>query len=284
MDISIGLPTTVPGVNGPDLLEFARRADQAGFTSLCTIDRLVHDGYEPLAALSAAAAVTSRIRLASTVLLAAYRGSPALLAKQLATVDHLSGGRLTVGLAAGDRRDDFHAAGARFSRRGRLLDTAVEEIRAVWAGRGPVPGIGPRPPRGGPPLLFGGHSPAAMRRAARFGAGWISGGSSGTAYRDLVARARTIWADEGRTEPLRVVSLAYVSLGADGRGHAERYLRAYYAYIGAKAEQAVARAITTEDRLREAIAGYADAGCDELVLFPCCGAAQQADLIAGALP
>ncbi|MFI2184066.1 LLM class flavin-dependent oxidoreductase [Streptomyces sioyaensis] len=284
MDVSIGLPTTVPSVTGAALLDCARRADRAGFTSLCAVDRLVHDGYEPLAVLAAAAAVTTRIRLASTVLLGSCRGSAAPLAKQLATVDRLSGGRLVVGLAVGDREDDFVAVGVPFTERGRRMDTLVRELRAVWAGEGPAAGVGPRPVRPeGPPLLFGGHSPAAMRRAARYGSGWISGGSSGTAYRELVDRARQAWADEGRTQPPRVVSLCYVSLGPDGRRHAEEYLHSYYAYIGTKARQAASRAVTDGRRLRDALAEYADAGCDEIVLFPCSADPEQVDLVAGAV-
>ncbi|MFI0787274.1 LLM class flavin-dependent oxidoreductase [Streptomyces lydicus] len=284
MDVSMGLPTTVPGVSGAALLEFARRADRAGFTGLCAVDRLVHEGYEPLASLAAAAAVTTRIRLASTVLLGAYRGSGAVLAKQLATVDRLSDGRLVVGLAVGDREDDFLAAGVPFRERGRRMDSLVRELRAVWAGEGPAAAVGPRPVRpGGPPLLFGGHSPAAMRRAARYGSGWISGGSSGSAYRELVGRAREAWARAGRTDPPRVVSLCYVSLGPDGRRHAEEYLHSYYAYIRAKARQAASRAVTDEGRLREVLAEYADAGCDEVVLFPCSADPAQVDLVAGAV-
>ncbi|MER6666865.1 LLM class flavin-dependent oxidoreductase [Amycolatopsis japonica] len=276
MDISLGLPTTVPGVDGPRLLDFARRADRAGFAGLGVIDRLVYGNYESLIALAAAAAVTERVRLTSTVLLASYRGSAAILAKQLATIDHLSGGRLVVGLAVGDREDDFAVAGARFAERGRRLDAVVDELRAVWAGDE----LGPRPSPGGPPLLFGGHSDAAMRRAARCGSGWIAGGSSGTAYRQLIDRARQAWTAEGREGRLRTVSLSYVSLGPDGRERATEYLRRYYSYIGPKARMAASRAITTEDRLHEAVADYADAGCDELVLFPCTADPEQVDLIA----
>ncbi|GHF65476.1 monooxygenase [Streptomyces mashuensis] len=285
MDVSLGLPTTVPGVRGPDLLEFARRADRAGFAGLGTVDRLVHACCEPVAVLAAAAAVTERIRLASTVLLASFRGSGTVLAKQLATVDELSGGRLTVGLAVGDREDDFVAAGVPFAERGRRMDALVEEMLAVWSGGGRVPGVGPRPVRpGGPPLLFGGHSPAAMRRAARYGSGWIAGGSSGSAYRELVARARRAWAEAGRDGGPRVVSLAYVSLGPDGRRRAEAYLGGYFAAMGHKARQAAAGVVTDEGRLRELLAAYAEAGCDELVLFPCAAEPEQVDLLAKVLP
>lgn len=285
MDISLGLPTTVSGVDGPGLIDFARRAEQHGFTSLGVLDRLVYDSYESLVALAAAAAVTERITLATTILLAAYRGSAAVLAKQLATIDHLSGGRLVVGLAVGGREDDFVASAAPYAGRGRRLDAMIDEMKRVWAGAGPVPGIGPRPPRGAPRLLFGGHSRAAMRRAATHGQGWIAGGSSATGYAELVRQAKAVWAEHGRTDRPHMVSLCYVSLGAGGRERAEEYLRRYYSYIGPKAEMAAKGVISDDQRLREVLDAYAEAGCDELVLFPCTADPEQVDLIAkAALP
>jgi alkanesulfonate monooxygenase SsuD/methylene tetrahydromethanopterin reductase-like flavin-dependent oxidoreductase (luciferase family) len=280
VDVSVGLPTTVPDVDGPQLVEVARRAERHGFFGVGVLDRLVYGNYEPLVALAAAAAVTERVRLTTTILLAAYRGGAAVLAKQLATIDHLSGGRLTVGLAAGGREDDFLASGTHYADRGRRLDAMIEEMRQVWAGER---GIGPRPPKGAPPLLVGGHSPAAMRRAAAHGDGWIAGGSSATGYAELVGRARAAWAERGRTGAPRMVSLVYVSLGAGGRERAESYLRHYYSYIGAKAEMAARGVVADAGRLREVLAGYAEAGCDELVLFPCTADPAQVDLLAGAV-
>jgi alkanesulfonate monooxygenase SsuD/methylene tetrahydromethanopterin reductase-like flavin-dependent oxidoreductase (luciferase family) len=284
MDIGVGLPTTVPGVSGPALLEWARRAESAGFSSLGVLDRLVYNNYEPLVSLAAAAAVTERIRLAATILIAAYRPSSALLAKQVATVDHLSGGRMVLGVAAGGRADDFIAAGTTYHDRGRRLDALLSDLRRIWAGEGAgeLAGVGPRPLRGGVPVLVGGHSPAALRRAARHADGWIAGGSSATSYTELVRQAREAWSAAGRAEPPRLAALSYVSLGPDGRSAAERYLRAYYAFVGAKAERAAAAVLSDEHRLRDALAGYEDAGCDELILFPCIAQPTQVDVIAKA--
>lgn len=276
MDVSIGLPTTVPGIDGPTLTEFARRAERRGFASLGVLDRLVYNNYEPLVALAAAAAVTERIRLTTSILIAAYRTSPAVLAKQLATIDHLSGGRLTVGLAAGGREDDYLAAGATYSDRGRRLDAIISELRSVWA----EGDIGPRPTKGEPRLLFGGHSPAAMRRAASLGDGWIAGGGSVTAYADLVRQAKEAWAEHNREGTPHMVSLSYVSLGPDGYQRAGDYLRHYYSYVGPKAEYLARGVIADGPRLRAALDAYAEAGCDELILFPCVPEPEQVDFIA----
>lgn len=282
MDIGVGLPTTVPGISGVVLVDWARRAEQHGFASLGVLDRLVHDNYDPLVSLAAAAAVTQRIRLATTILIVPYRDSAAVLAKQVATIDHLSGGRVVLGVAAGGREDDFMASGACYADRGRRMDAMVAQMRKVWDGGGPVPGIGPRPPGGAPMLLVGGHSAAAMRRAAVHGDGWISGGSSVTGYAELARKARVAWVEQGRSGRPRMVSLVYVALGPAGRERAADYLGAYYAFAGAKANQAAAAVITDAGQLRVTCDEYAAAGCDELLLFPCVSDLGQVDLIAKA--
>lgn len=280
MDVGVGLPTTVHGTEGAAVLEWARRADARGFSSLGVLDRLVAGNHEPVVTLAAAAAVTRRIRLATTILIAAYRGGAAVLAKQLATVDELSGGRLAVGVAAGGRADDFEAAGQPYQQRGRRLDTLVTELREIWTAAG---SIGPRPvAAGGPPIWVGGHTDAALRRAARVGQGWIAGGSSSVPYAELAARARAVWAAEGRTDRPRMVALAYFSLGADGAQRAVTHMRRYYEQAGPYADRAAAQTVTTTDNLRRTLKEYESAGCDELILFPCSGDPDQVDLLAEA--
>jgi alkanesulfonate monooxygenase SsuD/methylene tetrahydromethanopterin reductase-like flavin-dependent oxidoreductase (luciferase family) len=285
MDIGVGLPTTVPGADGRDLVEFARRAENHGFSTLAVLDRLVYDSYDSVVALAAAAAVTERITLATSILLAAYRPGPALLAKQLASLDRLAAGRFVLGVAAGGRPDDFAATGADFAHRGRRLDALLDELREVWEGKGAVTGIGPRPRGGDIPLWIGGHSTAALRRAGERGAGWIAPGGSVAGYADLVRRAREVWAEQGREVPPRLVALAYVSLGEDGAELGGRYLRHYYSHLDAKADRLAASVIADVGRLRAVVDGYAEAGCDELLLFPCTADPTRLDLVAkAALP
>ncbi|MGH2947177.1 MAG: LLM class flavin-dependent oxidoreductase, partial [Solirubrobacteraceae bacterium] len=163
MDIGIGLPNSVRGVGRAGIVEWARRAEAAGFSSLGTIDRIVYPNYESLIALAAAAAVTERIRLVTDILLAPLRTNAALLAKQAATLDNLSDGRLVLGLAPGAREDDYRVSGADFRSRGRAFDTQLEELGRLWKGEG---GVGPAPARGDrPALLVGGATAMAFRRA-----------------------------------------------------------------------------------------------------------------------
>jgi alkanesulfonate monooxygenase SsuD/methylene tetrahydromethanopterin reductase-like flavin-dependent oxidoreductase (luciferase family) len=169
MEIGIGLPATIPGISRDELLAWARRADERGFSSVGTIDRLVYPNLEPLVTLAAASAVTERIRLTTDILLVPIRGNGAILAKQAATLEALSNGRLTLGVAPGARPDDFEATRTPYHRRGRLMDECLEEMKRVWAGdkRGFAGAIGPPRARDrGPELLVGGSVEASARRVA----------------------------------------------------------------------------------------------------------------------
>lgn len=277
MDIGIGLPTTVPGVGGAELVEFARRADRRGFRTLAALDRFDYDSYDNLTALAAAAAVTGRIRLATTVLLAAYRPGVAEVAKQLATVDRLSGGRLVVGVAAGGRLDDFEANGMEYGTRGRRLDELLDRLPLIWSGE---EGGGPRPERGGIPFWVGGHSEAALRRAAKYGEAWIAPGGSVAGYPDLLARAEKVFAEAGRADRPRMVSLAYFALGEGSRSRGSEYLRHYYSHVGPKAELLSQAILSDPGSVLKVVAGYAEAGCDELILFPGNGDPDEVDRLA----
>ena len=153
MDLGIGLPNAVPGTTGKQLTDWARAAEEAGFNTLGTIDRIVYPSYESLVALSAAAAVTERIRLATDVLLGPLRQNPSLIAKQMLSLDALAGGGRTVlGIGAGGREDDFEVGGLSMSGRGAWLDSALEKILAIWNGEGEVESkVGPGLRMIGPP-------------------------------------------------------------------------------------------------------------------------------------
>jgi alkanesulfonate monooxygenase SsuD/methylene tetrahydromethanopterin reductase-like flavin-dependent oxidoreductase (luciferase family) len=285
MDIGIGLPSTIPGIRGKLIPEWASAAEQAGFSSLGTLDRIVYANLETVPVLAAAAAVTERIGLTTAILIGPYRGNGALLAKQLATVDRIAEGRLRVGISVGGRADDYEATGSSFRERGRNFDAQLAEMRAVWGQqpRGFAGPIGPAPVQaGGPQLLIGGNAPAAFRRMTEFGAGWIIGGGGPEAFAAGADKARQAWREAGRDGQPRLAALAYVSLGDDASGHAQRYLGDYYSFMGDFAERIAAGALTSPQQVADTVAKFNDAGCDELILFPCNPDVAQVWLIAAA--
>jgi alkanesulfonate monooxygenase SsuD/methylene tetrahydromethanopterin reductase-like flavin-dependent oxidoreductase (luciferase family) len=272
MQIGVGLPSTIPTTTGADVLAWAHDGDAAGFSSLGTLDRVVYGNHETIPTLAAAAAVSSRARLTTSVLIAPFRGNGTLLAKQLATVDSLSAGRLTVGIAVGGREDDYAATGSDFRGRGAVFDAQLGEMRAVWSGeeRGTAGAVGPAPRQeDGPPLLIGGNGARAVRRVVSGGAGWISGGGGPDSFTQGAAPVRKAWQEAGRPGAPRLVALAYYALGPDAADLARGYLADYYASLGEYAYLAVSGALTSPAALREQVAAFADAGCDELILFPC---------------
>jgi alkanesulfonate monooxygenase SsuD/methylene tetrahydromethanopterin reductase-like flavin-dependent oxidoreductase (luciferase family) len=276
MDVGIGLPTTIPGVTGEQAVEWARRAEARGFSSLGTLDRIVYANYEPLIALAAAAAVTERIRLTTSILIAPYRASAAVLAKQAATIDHLSGGRLVLGVAVGGREDDYEAAGVDFHTRGKRFDAMLAEMEEAWAGGS----IGPQAPRGRPTLLVGGTADVAFERAARYGDGWIMGGGAPDNFKEAARKLQAAWQAAGREDRPRTASLAYFALGETAKEDADAYLRGYYAFLGEHVGMVADSAATDADAIRARVQGFEAAGCDELILFPSNPDPGQVDLLA----
>jgi alkanesulfonate monooxygenase SsuD/methylene tetrahydromethanopterin reductase-like flavin-dependent oxidoreductase (luciferase family) len=287
MKVGIGLPATIPGIERGALLDWARRAEERGFSSLGTIDRLVYPNYEPLVALGAAAAVTERIRLTTDILIAPYRINAALLAKQAATLDSLSQGRLTLGVGIGARPDDYEASGVPLDERGRRMDEMLAEMKACWDGaeRGFAGPVGPPPARqGGPELLVGGRVDASFRRAARFGDGWTMGGGSPDDFAEAARRTREEWEKAGRGGEPRLLALCYFALGDGAREAADSYLEHYYAIGGEQLASAIAgSAAVDEGMARSYRDGFAEAGADELIYFPCSTDVSQVDLLAEAV-
>ncbi len=278
MDVAIGLPNAVPGTTGAQLVEWARRAEARGFSSLGTIDRIVYDNYEPLIALAAAAAVTERIGLCTSVLLGPLRTNATGLAKEALSLNALSGGRFTLGIGLGGRDDDYEASGVELAGRGRRLDAMLERIEEVWSGGEIGPAI-----EGAPTLVVGGHADASYARAARFEAGWIAASSGPEQYAEGARKARAAWAEAGREGEPRTMALAYFSLGDDAEADARANLADYYAWLGEQiAEFIVSAAARDVESVRQTLAAYEAAGCDELILFPASRDPVQVDLLADA--
>ncbi|GHH07217.1 TIGR03619 family F420-dependent LLM class oxidoreductase [Streptomyces lanatus] len=203
---------------GPDdLVALARAADQAGFDYVACCDHVAIPRrlasamstvwYDPVATLAFLAAATQRVRLLSHVAVVGLR-HPLLTSKQYATLDHLSSGRLILGVGAGHVREEFEVLGVDFERRGPVLDETIDALRAAL---GPeefpehhgklydFEGLGqlPRPAQSHVPLWVGGSSPAAVRRAALKGDGWLPQGDPRDRLPEQIARIRRLREEAG---------------------------------------------------------------------------------------
>jgi alkanesulfonate monooxygenase SsuD/methylene tetrahydromethanopterin reductase-like flavin-dependent oxidoreductase (luciferase family) len=285
MDVGIGLPNAVPGATGKQHIDWARAAEEAGFSSLGTIDRIVFDSYESVVALSAAAAVTERIRLVTDVMLGPLRQNPAMIAKQFLSLDAMAGGgRAVLGIALGAREDDYEISGIDTSTRGEWLDDALPRIRAIWDGDGETEAkVGPRPRNGGPKLLVGGYIGKSLDRAAKHGHGWTQGGATPDQFDKDASALEEAWEREGREGKPYKMALAYFSLGPDAQKHAERDLLDYYAWLGEETAQAIVDGAAKDaDTVKQYLSAFESAGCDELILFPCASDPEQVSLLADA--
>ena len=274
MNVGVGLPTTVPGATGELVLEWARRADAGPFTSLGVLDRVAYDSFEPFAALAAAAGVTQRIRLATMIAIGPLRAT-GLLVKQAASVNALSGGRLTLGLALGARADDYEAAGVDLRGRGRKL---VEQLAYI---RGGVDADRVGPARDGIELLVGGGSGRAFARMARYADGYAHGGGPPRAFAGAATKAMAAWNDLGRPGRPRLWGQGYFAFADAERG--SDYLRDYYAFTGPFAESIAAGNLTSARAVKDFVRGYEETGCDELVLFPTVADVDELDRLQEAL-
>lgn len=305
MKIGLGLPISAPEA----LLDWARRADAGPFSTLGLLDRLVWDNPEPLIALAAIAGATTRIRVQTEVLLVPLRDT-ALLAKQCATLDRISGGRFTLGVGIGGRADDFAAVGRDVRTRGALMDRQLADLRRIWAGEpfsGEAGPIGPSPcdttgpagpsprdatgpidptPRGaagpaGPEVLVGAFKERALARVARFGDGFL--GAAPPAYLGGLFRSvERSWEAMGRAGKPRLVAQANVAIGPEPVvAEAQAAIEAYYG-DPAVARYMLAGLLTTPAQLRDAIATYAALGADEVMFYCWSADSEQIDRIAAA--
>jgi len=263
MRIGVGLPNSVPGTDAPTLLEWSRRAEDGPFSSVAVVDRLVWDCYEPMAALAAAARLTRRVRLATTVVIAPLR-RPALLIHQVEALQDLSGGRLTLGVAIGARRDDYAAAGVPHTGRGARLDDMLDELRDRMGT--------------GVEILVGGGGERAFARAARIGDGYVHGGGPPRAFARAASGALAAWRDAERAGSPALWGQGYFALG-DAADAGRAYMRSYYAFTGPFAERIAEGLLTTPQAVAQFLRGYAEAGCDEVALMPAVADPDQAGLL-----
>jgi len=272
MRIGLTLPTMMPGLDRETLLAWARRVDARPFASLAAGERIAFPNPDLMVAMGAAAAVTTRVELMPTVVVLPLHAA-AVVAKQIATLDVLANGRVTVGVGVGGREEDFRAVGVPFEKRLGRMEAQVATMRRLWSGEPSVPDtapVGPRPVHE-PPVLVGALSHDSIRRAARWADG-LCGFSFGPDGAEVAAAfdvARAAWRERGRPSP-RLVASAWYSIASDGRDRMDAYVARYLGVFGDRAARSMARHCTTTSAsaLRDAVRRMEDAGADDFLLVP----------------
>jgi alkanesulfonate monooxygenase SsuD/methylene tetrahydromethanopterin reductase-like flavin-dependent oxidoreductase (luciferase family) len=192
-----------------------------------------------------------------------------VLAKQLATLDSISGGRLTVGLGVGDREEDYVLSGASMRTRFSRIDEMIDELRTIWTSADPqVAMIGPHPPAGRPPLLLGGRTEAALRRVVRYDTGWTMALGTPERFHDSVERIARWRAQAGVEGPVRAIASSHYALGTDAGSRLRSFIVGYFAHLGPYAEVVAGNCPADEEALARTIAGFSAVGADELIFLP----------------
>lgn len=276
MDVGLALPTMADGWDRSTFVDWCAAADAGPFSSLSTGERITFHNPEMLTTLAAAAALTERVRIMANVAVAPWHAT-ALLAKQCATIDVISAGRLDLGIGVGARGQDYEAVGAPMDWRHDRLDAQATELRRLWRGEPAVAGAPPMGPAvvqdGGPPLFAGALGPKATHRAARWATG-VTGFSLNLDVDEIntaVALARESWTEAGRAERPRFVTACFYALGADAPDTLRSFAAAYFTIFGAGAAEAMsaAAALSSEQTLADAVARVAtETEADEVILVP----------------
>lgn len=276
MDIGVALPTMARDYTRSTTLDWSRGIDAGPFSSISCGERITFRNQEMTVTNAAAAALTERVRVFVNLVVLPMHPMP-VVAKELATLDVLSGGRVTLGVGIGGREHDYLASGSSMERRHQRLDDGVAELRRLWAGEPPFEGADPVGPdcvqAGGPPILAGAMGPKALARAAKWADG-VSGFSINASADDMATAAdaaRDAWAAAGRTEAPRIVTGCFYSLGVeDSQATLERFTYEYLQIFGDKFAKAMAAdaPVWNGDRLLCALDDAEAAGVDEFILVP----------------
>lgn len=277
MQIGMNLPVMAPGLTRDLVREWCRRIDRGPFSSIAAGERIAFPNPEIMVTLACAAAWTERVKIAFHVLVPPMH-SAVMLAKQVATLDVLSGGRVSLGVGVGAREEDYRAVGATWdSRLFSRMEASVLQMQRVWRGEAsadiPTPPVEPRPLQpGGPEVLAGVLMPGAITRASKWADG-ISGFSFGPDAADIQMRfegARAAWTAAARPKPPRLLTGFWFALGGDPDEQIASYLERYLAFMGPGAGRALAPNISAKSpaSMRAALALCRDLGADEVLLVP----------------
>lgn len=276
MDVGICLPYMERDFHRDEILRWCRTVDAGSWSSLSCGERITGYTLEMRTMLSAAAAVTERVRIMPSLYVLPMH-SAVWAAKEIATLDLISGGRVTLCVGVGGREIDYRAVGASFDRRHVQMDNQIKQMRSVWRGLPPLEGsdeVGPSPIQpDGPPILVGAMGPKAIARAAVWAEGIYAFSMGGHAdeIRRTFDLADEAWAAAGREQSPRKVAGFWFSLADDAETALKSYVHQYLAVFGDGAARAVAKTMTRFDSgaIRESMDRIAALGCDELILSPC---------------
>ena len=256
----------------------AKRAEEIGLHSLWVIDRIAYDNLEPLTLLAAAAAATTKIRLGTSVLLVGPR-HPTLLAKTVATLDFISGGRLTLGVGFGSRADDFTAVEIPFEHRGSRAEEAIKLMKRLWTEENVTHKgkffhlenvtIGPRPiQRPHPPIWTGGGAEIALKRAARMADGYICGSSAIQEFPAIWEKISGFAVAAGRKpETIEKAGLTFISIDENKAKAVEdcaAYLNRYYGKVRMDVEKTFP--VGAPEACAERIRLFFSKGLDTLII------------------
>lgn len=275
MDIGLCLPYMKKDYDRATILEWCRRIDQGPFSSLSCGERITGYTYEMRTLLSAAAAVTERVRICPSLYVLPMH-SAVWAAKEIATLDILSAGRVMLTVGVGGREQDYAAVGASFKNRHQRMDEQIAQMRSVWAGVAPLEGVDPVGPlpyqAGGPQILAGAMGPKAMARAARWADGLFSFAMGGE--KDLTAHfmhaGQEAWQQAGRESRPYFVGGFWYSLAPGARENLQEYVYNYLKIFGEDQARQVASTMTLHnaDAVKAAIDDMQEIGVDELYLSP----------------
>jgi alkanesulfonate monooxygenase SsuD/methylene tetrahydromethanopterin reductase-like flavin-dependent oxidoreductase (luciferase family) len=262
------------GLDRAAVAAWCRGIDEGPFSSVSAGERITFRNLEGLTLCAAAAALTERVRVLVNVAVLPWH-RPALIAKQLATIDVLSAGRAEVAVGVGGRDDDYRALGVPSVDRHQRLDDAVHEVRRLWAGGPAADGavVGPAPVQpDGPRVLASAMGPKSLARAAA----WADGVSAFSLLGEaddidrMFRSAEAAWRVKGRHERPRLVVGAFVVLGDDARETLSRFTYQYLEVLSPALAKAVSESIPlhTPERVRELVDTVAELGGDELIFVP----------------
>lgn len=274
MTVGVALPQMATGLDRDRLVAWCRGIDEGPFSSVSAGERITFHNLDGFTLCSAAAALTSRVRVLVNVVVLPWH-APAMVAKELASLDVVSGGRVEIAVGVGGRQQDYAALGSPFAGRHQRLDDAVSELRRLWNGGAAADGeaVGPPPVQsGGPPILASAMGPKSLARAAQWAVG-VSGftllGDASEAAR-LFRATEAAWNEAGRSERPRQVTGSFVALGEGAKATLQSFAETYLRVFSPELAASLASAMPLHDP--KALIDLLDAveaeGADEFIVVP----------------